>query len=73
MKTAIFFLIFSQKRSCGCSLELPQLGGSNKYPQSLFWTKLGKRMYTPVNLSSFLLYKSRVKRGLIYMDVFAFC
>ena len=31
-------------------------GGSNKYPQSMFWAEIRKLMYTPINPD--LLYKS---------------
>ena len=30
------FLINAQNKDCGYMLEPPQLGGSNKYPQSMF-------------------------------------
>ena len=30
------FLIFAQNIDCGHTLEPPQQGGSNKYPQSMF-------------------------------------
>ena len=33
------FLIFAQNIDCGYTLERPQRGGSNKYPQSMFWSK----------------------------------
>ena len=32
----MFFLIFAQNIDCGYTLESPQLGGSNEYPQSVF-------------------------------------
>ena len=32
----IFFLIFAQNLYRGYTLEPPQLGGSNEYPQSMF-------------------------------------
>ena len=32
----LIFHIFAQNIDCGYSLEPPQLGGSNEYPQSLF-------------------------------------
>ena len=31
----------------GYTLELPRRGSSNEYPQSMFWTKNKKNMYTP--------------------------
>ena len=43
------FLIFTQNIDCGYTLELPQRGGSNEYPQSMFWSKNKKNMYTRVN------------------------
>ena len=45
------FLIFAQKIDCGYTLELPRRGGSNEYPQSMFWSKSKKIMYTPANTS----------------------
>ena len=50
-KIIIFFLIFAQNIDCGYTLEPPQWGGSNEYPQSMFWSKNKKKMYTPVNPS----------------------
>ena len=44
-------LIFAQNIDCGYTLEPPQGGGSNEYPQSMFWSKNKKIMYTPVNPS----------------------
>ena len=42
-----FFLIFAQNIDCGCTLEPPHRGGSNEYPQSMFWSKNKKNRYTP--------------------------
>ena len=33
------FLIFAQNIDCGYTLEPPPRGGSNEYPQSMFWSK----------------------------------
>ena len=44
------FLIFAQNIDCGYTLEPPQLGGSNEYPQSMFWSKYKKKVY-PLNPS----------------------
>ena len=33
------FLIFVQNIDCGYTLEPPRRGGSNEYPQSMFWSK----------------------------------
>ena len=32
------FLIFAQNIDCGYTLEPPHRGGSNEYPQSMFWS-----------------------------------
>ena len=40
--------IFAQNIDCGYTLESPRRGGSNEYPQSMFWKK---NRYTPVNPS----------------------
>ena len=41
------FLIFAQNIDCGYTLEPPRQGGSNEYPQSMFWNKNKKNRYTP--------------------------
>ena len=46
-KTDIFY-ISAQNIDCGYSLEPPRRGGSNGYPQSIFWAEIRKLMYTPV-------------------------
>ena len=48
------FLIFAQNIDCGYSLEPPRRGGSNEYPQSMFWSKNKKNRYTPA-YSSFAM------------------
>ena len=55
-KTDIFHI--SAQIDCGYSLEPPRRGGSNEYPQSIFWAEIRKLMYTPVN--PVLLYKGGV-------------
>ena len=40
-------LIFAQDIDCGYTLEPPRRGGSNEYPQSMFWSKNKKNRYTP--------------------------
>ena len=52
------FLIFAQNIDCGYTLE--QRGGSNEYPQSMFWNKNKKNMYTRVN-PTFSIYKWGVR------------
>ena len=39
----IFFFIFAQNIDCGYMLEPPRRGGSNEYPQSMFWSKQNKK------------------------------
>ena len=41
------FLIFAQNIDCGYTLEPPRRGGSNEYPQYMFWSKNKKNRYTP--------------------------
>ena len=41
------FLIFAQNIDCGYTLEPPRRGGSNEYPQSMFWSKNKKNRYAP--------------------------
>ena len=43
----IIFLIFTQNIDCGYTFEPPRQGGSNEYPQSMFWGKNKKKRYTP--------------------------
>ena len=51
IKNSDIFLISAQNIDCGYSLEPPRRGGSNKYPQSMFWAEIRKIIYTPVNPS----------------------
>ena len=51
MKNSNIFHISAQNIDCGYSLEPPRRGGSNEYPQSMFWAEIRKIMYTPVNPS----------------------
>ena len=44
-----FFLFLLQNIDCGYSLKPPRRGGSNVYPQSMFWSKNKK------NIKNFLL------------------
>ena len=38
----IIFLILQKNIDCGYSLEPPRRGGSNEYPQSMFWAEIWK-------------------------------
>ena len=58
LKNFVIFLIFAQNIDCGYTLEPPRRGGSNEYPQSMFWSKNKKKgipLHTPI-----LPYKSGV-------------
>ena len=46
----IIFLISAQNIDCGYSLEPPRRGGSNEYPQSMFWAEIWK-------ISEFFIWK----------------
>ena len=50
-KNSDIFHITAQNIDCGYSLEPPRRGGSNEYPQSMFYAVIRKIMYTPVNPS----------------------
>ena len=53
LKNSYTFLIFAQNIDCGYRLEPPRRGGSNEYPQSMFWSKIRKigiPLHTPVFL-----------------------
>ena len=41
------FLIFALNIDCGYTLEPPRQGGSNEYPQSMFWSTNKKNRFTP--------------------------
>ena len=41
------FLIFAQNIDGGYTLGPPRRGGSNEYPQSMFWSKNKKNRYIP--------------------------
>ena len=75
------FLIFAQNIDCGYTLEPPRRGGSNEYPQSMFWVvltsihnlcfgakirKIGIPPHTPV-----FLYKIGVQGGVHFTGMFS--
>ena len=47
VKKIIFFHISAQNIDCGYSLELPRRGGSNEYPQSMFFSRNKKNNIYP--------------------------
>ena len=50
-KKSDIFHVSVQNIDCGYSLEPPRRGGSNEYPQFMFWAEIRKIIYTPVNPS----------------------
>ena len=59
-KNLTYFLIFAQNIDCGYTLEPPRRGGSNEYPQPMFWSKIKKNRYTPAYMyPSFTIYFTR--------------
>ena len=61
------FNIYAQNIDCVYMLELPQRGGSNKYPQFMFCIKYKKNRYTPV-YPSFTI-DIKVKWGLMGVNI----
>ena len=55
----IIFLISAQNIDCGYSLEPPCRGGSNEYPQSMFWAEIWK-------ISEFFIWKVSFFDGKIF-------
>ena len=53
---------FARNRDCGYSLELPHLGSSNRYLQSMFYSRNKKNNVCPCK-PHFFLYKSGVWGG----------
>ena len=54
---------------CGYSLEPPRRCGSNEYPQFMFWAKIRKIMFTPVN-PRFTIQKWSLRGSKLYRYVF---
>ena len=70
-KKSEIFHISAQNRECGFSLEPPRRGGSNVYPQYIFFgAEIRKTMYTPVN--PVVLFKSGggLRGSKLYRQVF---
>ena len=55
----IIFLISARNIDCGCSLEPSRRGGSNEYPQSMFWAETWK-------ISEFFIWKFSFIGGKIF-------
>ena len=56
----IIFLIFAQKHRLWYSLEPPRRGGSNEYPQSIFWAEIWKYQNFFIWKCSFLVGKCSI-------------
>ena len=52
---------FAQRIDRGYTLEPPCRGGSNEYPQSMFWSKNKKNRYTTTQQTPVFLYKNGVQ------------
>ena len=63
----IFFLIFAQNIDCRYTLEPPPRGGSNEYPQSMFWRKIRKKVHPCI--PSFTIQKWGIRGYLIHGHV----
>ena len=55
----IFFLFLLKNIDCGYPLEPPRRGGSNEYPQPMFWAEIWK-------LSKFFIWKLSFFGGKIF-------
>ena len=60
----IIFLISAQNIDCGYSLEPPRQGGSNEYPQSMFWAEIWF-FFRIFHLKTFLFW---VVKFLVYLN-----
>ena len=69
IKNSDIFHIPAQNIDCGYSLEPPRRGGSNEYPQSIFFSKIRKIIYTPVN-PSFTIWKRGLRGSKLHRRVF---
>ena len=56
------FLIFAQNIDCGYTLEPPRQGGTNEYPQSMFWSK-NKKIGIPL--------QTPFQGSILFMDMFS--
>ena len=63
------FIIFAKNIDCGYMLDLPRRGGSNEYPQSMFWGKNKENIHTLV-YPSFTILKWVLKGYTLHRHVF---
>ena len=57
MKNSDIFQISAQNIDCAYSLEPPRRGGSNEYPQSMFFSRNKKNNVYPCKPRFYVLYK----------------
>ena len=64
------FHIFAQNIDCGYALEPPRRGGSNEYPQCMFWSKNKKdtlkQSYKEATFQTHFLFLSQVQNCTIF-------
>ena len=65
----INFLISAQNIECGYSLEPPRRGGSNEYPQSMFWAEIWN--YQNFSSGSFFHFLVEKKNQYIWLGMFS--
>ena len=66
----LFFLFLLQNIDCGHPLEPPRRGGSNEYPQSMFWADIWKTSEVlPENFQFFVVnFSIYLNRRVFVMD-----
>ena len=69
IKNSDIFHISAQNTDCGHLLGPPRRGGSNEYPQSMFYAEIRKIMYTPVH-PSFTIKRWGLRGSKLYRHVF---
>ena len=70
IKNSDIFHISAQNINCGYSLEPPRRGGSNEYPQSMFWAEIRKNNVYPCK-PQFYYTKIGFKGGQNYIGMFS--
>ena len=62
MKKFDIFLIFAQNIDCGCTLAPPHIGGSNEYPQSMFWSNNKKNTEAVLTSTHNLCFGAKIRK-----------
>ena len=63
----------AQNIDCGYLLEPPQRGGSNEYPQSMFFSRNKATIVYPVNPFYFIKMGFMEVKGTMHMGMFSRC